>query len=228
MIRPHARHITSSALVLVALSLPVVFAHAADAHPVAAATTAPELSLLAAPFSPAQLLAAARPSSTSAPSNSLGVINAEVEPADRRIRLYNTHTGERLNVVFRRGTDYVPEGLRQLELHLRDHRTRDARAFDPALFDLLADLAATTGQTNSEIHVISGYRSPRTNAMLRERSTAVAKKSLHMEAQAIDIRLPGVPTAQLRDAALKLGRGGVGYYQRSDFIHVDTGRVRRW
>lgn len=180
-------------------------------------------------FSPPQVLTRARSMSQPVSEGSHSEDTAPAAAAAaRRLRLYNTHTGERVDVVFRRGSEYVPEGLRRLELHLRDHRTQDIRAFDPALFDLLADLTAAAGRPDSELHVISGYRSPKTNEMLRERSSAVAKSSLHMVAQAIDIRLPGVSTAQLRDTALELGRGGVGYYQRSDFIHVDTGRVRRW
>jgi uncharacterized protein YcbK (DUF882 family) len=145
-----------------------------------------------------------------------------------RLRLYNTHTDERVAVVYRHGETYLPEGLRRLERHLRDHRTGDVHAFDPELFDLLEALAAAVGRPGGEFHVISGYRSPRTNEMLRRRTTGVAKRSLHMQAQAIDVRMPGVDTATLRDAALDLARGGVGYYADSDFIHVDTGRVRRW
>lgn len=145
-----------------------------------------------------------------------------------RLRLYNTHTGERVEVAFRRGDAYLADGLAALENHLRDFRRNEARAFDPKLFDLLVDLAAAVGRPDAEFHVISGYRSPATNQMLRERTNGVAQRSLHMQAQAIDVRLPGVSTAELRDAALALGRGGVGYYASSDFIHVDTGRVRRW
>lgn len=149
-------------------------------------------------------------------------------PPIQRLRLYNTHTHERLDVVYRQGDSFVPSGIREIERHLRDHRTGDLHHFDPELFDLLVDLAEEVGRPGAEFHVISGYRSPRTNEMLRGRSNGVAKNSLHMKAQAIDVRLPGVDTAELRDAALALQRGGVGYYQRSDFIHVDTGRVRRW
>lgn len=145
-----------------------------------------------------------------------------------RLRLFNTHTGERADVVFRRSDQYVPEAIAALEHHLRDFRRGEVRPFDPRLFDLLVELAEAVGEPSAEFHVISGYRSPATNQMLRNRTTGVAERSLHMQAQAIDIRLPGVPTARLRDAALELARGGVGYYGKSDFIHVDTGRVRRW
>jgi uncharacterized protein YcbK (DUF882 family) len=113
---------------------------------------------------------------------------------------------------------------------LRDHRTGEVRHFDPHLFDLLYDLIASLNDAGGEIDVICGYRTPWSNEFLRTRSahTAVALHSLHMQAEAIDIRLPGIPTSAVRDAALRLQRGGVGYYRDSNFIHVDVGRVRRW
>jgi uncharacterized protein YcbK (DUF882 family) len=147
-----------------------------------------------------------------------------------RLHFYHTHTGERLDVVYRRGEQYVPEALDELDHYLRDYRTGDVHHFDPRLFDLLYDLTASLGDSGGEIDVICGYRTPWSNEFLRARSahTGVARHSLHMQAEAIDIRLPGIPTAQLRDAALRLGRGGVGYYRSSDFVHVDVGRVRHW
>src|SRR6204780_1852126 len=145
-----------------------------------------------------------------------------------RLRFYPTHTGERLDVVYRRGDEYIPEALDVLDHYLRDHRTGDVHHFDPRLFDLLHDLTASLGDSGREINVICGYRTPWSNEFLRTRSphTGVAQHSLHMQAEAIDIRLPGIPTSQLRDAALHLHRGGVGYYRSSDFVHVDVGRVR--
>jgi len=147
-----------------------------------------------------------------------------------RLRFYHTHTGERLDVVYRRGDTYIPEALHELDHYLRDHRTGDVRHFDPRLFDLLYDLTASVGDSGGEIDVICGYRTPWSNEFLRTRSahTGVARHSLHMQAEAIDIRLPGVPTSVLRDTALRLHRGGVGYYRSSDFVHVDVGRVRQW
>jgi uncharacterized protein YcbK (DUF882 family) len=147
-----------------------------------------------------------------------------------RLRFYHTHTGERLDVVYRRGDQYVPQALDKLDHFLRDHRTGNVRHFDPRLFDLLYDLTASLGDSGGEIDVICGYRTPWSNEFLRTRSahTGVAQHSLHMEAEAIDIRLPGIPTSELRDAALRLHRGGVGYYRSSDFVHVDVGRVRQW
>lgn len=149
---------------------------------------------------------------------------------DYRLRFYHTHTGERLDVVYRRGDQYIPQALDELDHYLRDHRTGDVRHFDPRLFDLLYDLTASLGDSGGEIDVICGYRTPWSNEFLRSRSvhTGVAKHSLHMQAEAIDIRLPGIPTSRLRDAALRLHRGGVGYYRSSDFVHVDVGRVRQW
>ena len=147
-----------------------------------------------------------------------------------RLRFYHTHTGERLDVVYRRGDQYIPEALDALDHFLRDHRTGEVRHFDPRLFDLLHDLTASVGDSGGEIDVICGYRTPWSNEFLRARSphTGVAQHSLHMQAEAIDIRLLGIPTSELRDAALRLRRGGVGYYRSSDFVHVDVGRVRHW
>ena len=145
-----------------------------------------------------------------------------------RLRLYHTHTNEHIDVVYREGKNYVPEAVNELERFLRDHRTGDVHHFDPRLFDVLHDLLISAGDPEAEINVICGYRTPWSNRFLRRRSSAVAKHSLHMKAMAIDIRVPGVETSRLRDAALALHRGGVGYYHREDFIHVDVGRIRRW
>jgi uncharacterized protein YcbK (DUF882 family) len=147
---------------------------------------------------------------------------------DHVLRLYNTHTGERLEIVFRRGEDYVPGALAKLDYFLRDHNTGEVRHFDPRLYDILADLTASVGHPSGEIDIICGYRTPSTNESLRAHTTGVAKNSLHIQAEAIDLRMPGVNTLTLRRAALALRRGGVGYYPHSDFIHVDTGRVRQW
>jgi len=147
-----------------------------------------------------------------------------------RLRFYHTHTNERLDIVYRRGDAYIPEALDRLDQYLRDYRTGDVHRYDPRVFDLLHDLTASLGRPSAEIDVICGYRTPRTNEFLRTRSahTGVAEHSLHMQAEAIDIRVPGVPAARLRDAALELHRGGVGYYRESSFVHVDVGRVRHW
>ena len=149
-------------------------------------------------------------------------------PAEYRLQLYHTHTREALDLVFRRGDDYIPAVLDQLNYFLRDHRTGDVTEFDPRLFDLLAELTEVLGRPGGRLEVICGYRTPGTNALLREHSAGVAEQSLHMLGMAIDIRMPGVKTSVLRDTALALQRGGVGYYPGSDFVHVDVGRVRSW
>jgi len=145
-----------------------------------------------------------------------------------RVRLFNTHTGQRIDVIYRNDEVCVKGALDKLDGFLCDHRNGQCRAFDPALFDVLSNLARKVGRSEAEFQVISGYRTPATNETLRSSRVGIAKHSLHMMAQAIDIRLPGTPTAVLRDAAISLGLGGVGYYRNLDFIHVDTGRVRRW
>jgi uncharacterized protein YcbK (DUF882 family) len=147
---------------------------------------------------------------------------------EHALRLYNTHTGERLEIVFRRGEQYIPGALAKLDYFLRDHNTGDVRHFDPRLYDILSDLTASVGHPHGEIDIVCGYRTPSTNESLRTHTTGVAKNSLHIQAEAIDLRMPGVNTLTLRRAALALRRGGVGYYPHSDFIHVDTGRVRQW
>ncbi len=146
----------------------------------------------------------------------------------RTLSLHHLHTDERLNVAYRIGDSYQRSALKRLNHFLRDFRSGDETAIDPQLFDLLHDVKRRLGHEHGTFEVISGYRSPRTNAMLRRTSTGVARRSLHMTGQAIDVRLTEMPTRNIRDAALTLGRGGVGYYPRSDFVHLDTGRVRRW
>lgn len=159
-----------------------------------------------------------------------GAVSTLQPPREYRLRFYHTHTNERLEVVYRRGDAYLPAALARLDYFLRDHRTGDVHHFDPRLFDLLHDLTESLKDAGGEIDVICGYRTPWSNEFLRTRSahTGVALHSLHMQAEAIDIRLPGIPTSDLRDAALRLRRGGVGYYSASNFVHVDVGRVRRW
>jgi uncharacterized protein YcbK (DUF882 family) len=151
-------------------------------------------------------------------------------PREYRLRFYHTHTNERLEIVYRRGDNYVPTALAELDYFLRDSRTGDVHHFDPRLFDLLYDLTNSVQDAGGEIDVVCGYRTAWSNEYLRTRSphSGVAQHSLHMQAEAIDIRLPGVPTSELRDAALRLQRGGVGYYSASNFVHLDVGRVRRW
>jgi uncharacterized protein YcbK (DUF882 family) len=149
------------------------------------------------------------------------------EPA-YRLHLYHLHTGESIDIVYRVGDHYIPQAVAQLDHFLRDHRTGDVKDYDVKEFDLLHDLMARLGHPDGVIDIVCGYRTPWSNNYLREHGHGVALHSQHMEAKAIDIRVPGVPTAEVRDAALSMQRGGVGYYAQSDFVHVDVGRVRRW
>ena len=148
--------------------------------------------------------------------------------AEHSLQLYNTHTNEKIDVVYRRGDQYIQGALSKLDYFLRDHNTNEVRHFDPRLYDILSDLTASVGRPGGEIDIVCGYRTTSTNAALRAHTNGVAKNSLHIQAEAIDLRMPGVNTLKLRKAALALARGGVGYYPHSDFIHVDTGRVRQW
>ena len=145
----------------------------------------------------------------------------------RELSFFHTHTDERLKVVYFDGRQYVPEALTQLDKLLRDHRTGDIHPIDPGVFDILSGLCGACGKGTFDI--ISGYRSPHTNELLRETGGGgVAKRSLHMDGKAIDVRLNGRATVQLRAAAIALAKGGVGYYPASNFLHVDTGRPRVW
>jgi len=141
--------------------------------------------------------------------------------------LTSTHTLESLTVPPWQDGAGRDAALARVAHVLRDHRTGREHAMDPALLDLLVAVAAGCGVA-PRFAVISGYRSPETNAALHARSAGVSAHSLHMEGRAIDVRLAGCATARLRDIALALGRGGVGYYRSLDFVHLDTGRVRRW
>ena len=145
----------------------------------------------------------------------------------RSLSFVHTHTGETIHVVFKRDDVFDPAGVERLSRFLRDHRNGKMHEMDPALFDILYEIRERA-RADAPFHLVSAYRSPETNRMLRRTTTGVASKSLHVHGQAIDVRLPGVDTKKLRAIALELARGGVGYYEASNFIHVDTGRVRRW
>jgi uncharacterized protein YcbK (DUF882 family) len=152
------------------------------------------------------------------------------EGAKYELKLHHLHSGETLDVVYRIGDTYVPGAMDKLDHFLRDSRTQDEKAYDPSEFDLLHNLMMRLGKPNGIIDIVCGYRTPWSNEFLRTRgsNTGVAKNSQHVQAKAIDIRVPGVRTRNLRDAALSLYAGGVGYYPRSQFVHVDVGPVRRW
>jgi len=152
---------------------------------------------------------------------------AERNPRPRRLSFYHTHTRESLDLVYHDGRRYVSESLDRINMFLRDFRTLDVHPIDPALLDMLLATRMAIG-SEQRFEVISGYRSPATNEMLRHKNRGVAKTSLHMQGRAIDVRLTGIATNHLRRAALDLGRGGVGYYPEADFVHLDTGHVRAW
>ena len=153
---------------------------------------------------------------------------ADDSPSDERsLSFYHTHTSESLTVTYFRDGEYVTSALVELNQFLRDFRTRDEIEMDPAVFDILHEIQQVSGSTGT-FQVISAYRSPATNEMLRNNSGGVARNSQHLLGKAIDVRLTDLDTAELRDVAWSLQRGGVGYYSESDFVHVDTGRVRRW
>ena len=148
--------------------------------------------------------------------------------ASRGLAFEHLHTNEHLSLIYAVGSAVLPQAQTRLDHFLRDHYTGEVGSIDPQLFELLYRLRTTLG-TRLPFQVISGYRSPFTNNRLRTtRGGGVAQRSLHMEGKAIDIRLPGVALADLRDAAISLQAGGVGYYARDNFVHVDTGRVRAW
>ncbi len=147
--------------------------------------------------------------------------------APRALSFAHLHTGERLSLEYYRDGAYQPEALAAVNQLLRDFRSGEVGTIDPRLLDLLHRLSRLTA-TRRPFEIISGYRSPATNEALRRHSGGVASQSLHIKGQAIDIRLTDVPLAQLRDAALSMHAGGVGYYVQSNFVHVDTGRVRTW
>jgi uncharacterized protein YcbK (DUF882 family) len=154
--------------------------------------------------------------------------SAAPELPARNITLFNTHTNETVSVVYKRENEFDPAALEQLKHVLRDHRNGESHDMDARLFDQLFDLALAA-KVAPDYQIISGYRSPDSNSKMAARpGSGVAKKSLHMQGRAIDVRLKGCSCATLRDLALAAKRGGVGYYARSDFVHVDTGSFRTW
>lgn len=148
-------------------------------------------------------------------------------PSHKMLAFHNTHTGDRLNLTYFEQGRYIKDALHEINLLFRDYHDGTVHPIDPALLDLLYDLKHTL-EVRKPFHIVSGYRSPATNADLRKHSDGVAKNSLHMQGKAIDIRIEGLDSRRIRNAALAMQRGGVGYYERSDFVHLDTGNVRTW
>lgn len=146
---------------------------------------------------------------------------------EKSLSFFHTHTGKSIEISYFKNGDYDAQALEKLNQFLADFRSGEAVDMDRRLFDILHLIQRTAGNGGT-YQVISAYRSPQTNEMLRVRSNGVAKKSQHLLGNAIDVRLPGIDTDKLRDIAKSLGMGGVGYYRKSDFIHVDVGRVRYW
>lgn len=163
----------------------------------------------------------------SLPNAFAGLSSSSIAQPDRKLSLLNLHTGEHLKATYWAEGQYQTSELKAINHVLRDHRTGDAYHMDNDLLNLLNTLHQKMGSKKA-FQVISGYRSPKTNAALNKKSSGVAKKSLHMQGKAIDIRLPGCQLSDLRKAAINCQTGGVGYYPKSDFIHIDTGNVRRW
>ena len=146
---------------------------------------------------------------------------------ERRLHLYNIHTGEETNAVFCIEGQFLNEGLQSLDLILRDHRANQAMAMQRMLYEKMYYLQQLFS-SKEPLYIVSGYRSPKSNADLRHSSTAVAEHSLHTQGRAVDIRIPGVSHRDLHKAALAMRSGGVGYYPKDGFVHLDTGRVRHW
>lgn len=161
---------------------------------------------------PAQVFASSRPRTAT---------------GEKNLAFYHTHTRECLDITYARNGVYDPKALHQINKYLRDFRTSEVHPIDPEIFDILWQIQQEIG-CNSTYEIISGYRSPQTNQNLRGRSGGVAKRSLHMKGQALDIRLTGKNTRLVRDCAVALEQGGVGYYASSDFVHIDTGKFRVW
>jgi uncharacterized protein YcbK (DUF882 family) len=182
-----------------------------------AASAAAAIILFALTISPRSTAADAQPATAAAPQQ-------------YHLRMYHLHTGESIDIVYRVGNTYIPEALDRLNHFLRDHRTQDVSSYDPKEFDVLHALMIKLGRPNAVIDIVCGYRTPWSNNFLRTRAatSGVAEHSQHMLGKAIDIRVPGVSTAALRDAALSLHAGGVGFYPVSQFVHVDVGPVRTW
>lgn len=145
------------------------------------------------------------------------------------LKLVHGHTDEMIDVVYRIGDTYIPEALQELNLFLRDTHNLEVNAYDPRTFDVLHTMLAKVGKPDGVISVLSGYRSQETNDELRESGTTnAAEHSQHIVAKAVDLRVDGIPAARLRDAAKSLDAGGVGYYPKAQFVHIDVGPVREW
>lgn len=168
--------------------------------------------------------------STNLTPGEMGIADSNPVGERYHLKLHHLHTNESIDVIYRIGGTYLPAAMDKLNYFLRDHRTEDQSHYDPTEFDLLHNLLGKLGKPNAVVDIVCGYRTPWSNNFLRTRSanTGVARNSQHTLAKAIDIRIPGTTTRKLRDMALSLQAGGVGYYPISRFVHVDVGPVRTW
>jgi len=157
-----------------------------------------------------------------------GMLQAKTSKAPSHLSLYHTHTQETLDLERSRKGGFSKKSLKQVDKFLRDHRNDEVAHIDPDLLETLFDLTRRANNPDGVIEIVSGYRSPETNSEMRKKSRGVAKKSFHMLGKAVDIRVRGNSTSDLRDIAIAMKRGGVGYYRKSDFIHLDTGQARHW
>jgi|TARA_R110002126_G_scaffold13118_3_gene56632 uncharacterized protein YcbK (DUF882 family) len=194
-----------------------VIANASDTQPEVSRRRFLKTSLIAATVASSNIIM---------PKAALAVPHGEGSLCELSFR--NLHTGEKFDGAYRVGNKYLLGALNEVNTVLRDFRTGDVYPMDPQLMDIIYTMQKLSGAQGRDVEIISGYRSPKTNAMLRGRSSGVAKKSFHMKGQAIDLRIPGISTARLRDIAKSLKTGGVGYYASSNFVHIDTGTVRSW
>jgi len=160
-------------------------------------------------------------------SKSVFAAIGELTTAERSLSLYNPHTKDSFNGVYWRKGEYVTDALNNINHIMMDFRAHDIKQIDTHLLDLLSEMSIKL-KPEKPIHVISGYRSPETNAMLRKRGKGAAKNSYHIQGKAVDIRLPGYRTSVLRRTAFKLRKGGVGYYPHQKFVHIDVGPIRYW
>ena len=161
------------------------------------------------------------------PLISAGTAQASNNYATWKIAFRHSHTGESFSGVYRVGNKYLPEAFERLSYVMRDFRTNEVFPMDPRVIDILSVIHRKMDAT-APYETLSGYRSPRTNSMLRHETSGVANNSFHMYGQAVDVRIPGYSTGNIRKIARSLQAGGVGYYPRSNFVHVDTGKVRTW
>lgn len=157
----------------------------------------------------------------------LGLAAPALALRDRTLRMYNTHTGESIRATYWAEGRFVPDAMGDINHLLRDHRNNKVAPIDPQLL-LLLDQVSTAVKAGSMVHIISGYRSPESNQLLADTTDGVARHSMHLDGRAIDVRMPGSALTSVRQAALRAAGGGVGYYANSQFVHLDTGRVRHW